>query len=430
GPLLMGIGGITMGLAGLAGVAPVVVGALGLLLSPLGLVAAAAAAAGATFWYFRNDMMGPFTAAVTGAELGGRGIVGAITGMGDAVTALLAGDFTAAWDLALSAVGGFLTSLTAISGLVVNTVGEAVTGIAALFSGDFAAAWDSAGQIAANFVALLGQILGVDAIAHMKALVEGAREWLVDGLGAIFDWAGEKVDWLGDKFFQLYDRVVGNSYVPDMAQGVMDWFGRMFDRITPQTERGTAAIAGGFADMGAAVTASARTSAENAISIFDDMGQTISRGIAEFVRAGDFSLGALMRSVANVYSSISSGALDSALSPITSVLGNAVSGLLSSLFANGAAFRSGAVVPFASGGVVSRATAFPMTGGSMGVMGEAGPEAILPLSRGPGGRLGVQASTPHVSFDVRVESRDPDTRVSFTPSRRQQARGARRFAGA
>jgi hypothetical protein len=61
------------------------------------------------------------------------------------------------------------------------------------------------------------------------------------------------------------------------------------------------------------------------------------------------------------------------------------------LFANGAAFRAGNVIPFATGGVVSSATTFPMSGGRTGLMGEAGPEAIMPLKRGPDGKLGVQA---------------------------------------
>lgn len=46
---------------------------------------------------------------------------------------------------------------------------------------------------------------------------------------------------------------------------------------------------------------------------------------------------------------------------------------------------------FASGGVVNRATSFMTTSGRMGIMGEAGPEAILPLKRGANGQLGVQA---------------------------------------
>ncbi len=49
------------------------------------------------------------------------------------------------------------------------------------------------------------------------------------------------------------------------------------------------------------------------------------------------------------------------------------------------------VRPFADGGVVSRPTEFPMMGGGTGLMGEAGPEAIMPLKRGKNGKLGVQA---------------------------------------
>ncbi|PTR19038.1 hypothetical protein C8J28_106186 [Cereibacter azotoformans] len=69
---------------------------------------------------------------------------------------------------------------------------------------------------------------------------------------------------------------------------------------------------------------------------------------------------------------------------LNSVLG----GLLP--FAKGAAFAQGRVMAFARGGVVAGATPFAMRGGT-GIMGEAGPEAILPLARGTDGRLGVQA---------------------------------------
>jgi hypothetical protein len=60
--------------------------------------------------------------------------------------------------------------------------------------------------------------------------------------------------------------------------------------------------------------------------------------------------------------------------------------------ANGNVFSGGRLVPFATGGVVSGATAFPMADGRTGLMGEAGAEAIMPLTRGPGGKLGVRAS--------------------------------------
>ncbi|MFA7087529.1 MAG: phage tail tape measure C-terminal domain-containing protein, partial [Aliarcobacter sp.] len=66
-------------------------------------------------------------------------------------------------------------------------------------------------------------------------------------------------------------------------------------------------------------------------------------------------------------------------------------GFVGGLFANahGNAFQNGNVIPFAKGGIVSRPTIFPMAQGA-GLMGEAGPEAILPLTR-IGGDLGVKA---------------------------------------
>ena len=85
-----------------------------------------------------------------------------------------------------------------------------------------------------------------------------------------------------------------------------------------------------------------------------------------------------------------------AMKPVTGALGGllaqGVAGVMGAgmPFANGGAFSQGRVMPFAKGGVVGAPTAFPMRGG-MGLMGEAGPEAIMPLARGPDGRLGVQA---------------------------------------
>ncbi len=85
-----------------------------------------------------------------------------------------------------------------------------------------------------------------------------------------------------------------------------------------------------------------------------------------------------------------------AMKPVTGALGGllaqGVSGLMGAgmPFAAGGAFSQGRVMPFAKGGVVSTPTSFPMRGGR-GLMGEAGPEAIMPLARGADGRLGVQA---------------------------------------
>lgn len=85
-----------------------------------------------------------------------------------------------------------------------------------------------------------------------------------------------------------------------------------------------------------------------------------------------------------------------AMRPVQNALGGAlaegINGMLSGIlpFARGGAFSQGRVMPFAKGGVVAQPSLFPMRGG-IGLMGEAGPEAILPLTRGADGRLGVQA---------------------------------------
>ncbi|MGE0524381.1 MAG: phage tail tape measure protein [Variibacter sp.] len=72
-------------------------------------------------------------------------------------------------------------------------------------------------------------------------------------------------------------------------------------------------------------------------------------------------------------------------------------------FANGAAFQGGNVIPFARGGIVARPTLFKMASGA-GLMGEAGPEAIMPLKRGPDGRLGVAGGAGGVSIVSNVHN--------------------------
>jgi lambda family phage tail tape measure protein len=52
---------------------------------------------------------------------------------------------------------------------------------------------------------------------------------------------------------------------------------------------------------------------------------------------------------------------------------------------------------FANGGIVNGATGFAHAGG-MGIMGEAGPEAIMPLERDASGKLGVGAAP--VSIEI------------------------------
>jgi phage-related minor tail protein len=90
---------------------------------------------------------------------------------------------------------------------------------------------------------------------------------------------------------------------------------------------------------------------------------------------------------------------------ITEPIGNWFSGLLGGIFgsAKGNVFDRNDLVPFARGGVVDRPTIFPFARG-IGLMGEAGPEAIMPLARDSQGRLGVRASgaSPVINQTINV----------------------------
>ncbi|SNT71807.1 phage tail tape measure protein [Paracoccus seriniphilus] len=95
------------------------------------------------------------------------------------------------------------------------------------------------------------------------------------------------------------------------------------------------------------------------------------------------------QSIADTVYSIATKPVEKALA---GSVAQGVAGLMSGImpFADGGILSQGRVVPFARGGVVSSPTGFPMRGAT-GLMGEAGPEAIMPLRRGADGRLGVAA---------------------------------------
>lgn len=120
-----------------------------------------------------------------------------------------------------------------------------------------------------------------------------------------------------------------------------------------------------------------------------------------------------------------------AMKPVQTALGGAIAqglnGLLGGLmpFEKGGAFSQGRVMPFAKGGVVAQATAFPMRGGT-GLMGEAGPEAIMPLARGADGRLGVQAAGASRPVTVVMNITTPDVQ-GFQRSQTQIAAQAQRM---
>lgn len=106
---------------------------------------------------------------------------------------------------------------------------------------------------------------------------------------------------------------------------------------------------------------------------------------------------------------LSNMAVAAAFKPLAGGLASALSGVFESLFSNGKPIQAakGAIKPFAAGGVIATPTYFPLSGGGLGLAGEAGPEAILPLARGRDGRLGVAASGSRAA-SVTINIATPD----------------------
>jgi phage-related minor tail protein len=125
----------------------------------------------------------------------------------------------------------------------------------------------------------------------------------------------------------------------------------------------------------------------------------------------------------SLVASLSAQTLDAALAPITKGL----DGLIASAL-GGSDTASARPRPFASGGVISSPIVFPLGGRRLGIAGEAGPEAVLPLARGRDGRLGVRAEggAPAVNVTFNVTTQDAQ---SFRRSEGQIAAMLSRVVG-
>jgi len=157
------------------------------------------------------------------------------------------------------------------------------------------------------------------------------------------------------------------------------------------------------ADYGAATEEAEKlkSAQESAQQVAQMFGETAVDGILGLIE-GTRSAADVMRDLVR---QLARAALQAAIlgnGPLAGMFGMNGRGLIGGLlggFAAGGVFQSGDVTAFSAGGVVGRPTLFPMARGA-GLMGEAGPEAIMPLARGLGGKLGVRASGGGVIVNV------------------------------
>lgn len=174
------------------------------------------------------------------------------------------------------------------------------------------------------------------------------------------------------------------------AQNIGDAFGNAFQQIASGTASAREILAGFF---------------QNLANAFSNMASQMISNMIQMLIYKQL-LGPLMPGF-NALQSVSGSIGSAAFAPSFGSSWGGFAGALGmpALMANGGMFANG-IQPFAKGGIVSSPTLFKFADGgaiNAGVMGEAGPEAILPLSRGSDGRLGVQAGgggTTNVTVNV------------------------------
>jgi lambda family phage tail tape measure protein len=176
---------------------------------------------------------------------------------------------------------------------------------------------------------------------------------------------------------------VGNQVV-GAATAIGDAFGNAFKGVITGSVSAKEALAGFFSSVA---------------EYFADMAAKM---IAEWIKL------AILNTIVRIFNPTAGAAAGGAgLSDLSAPA--SINNPLGVLNANGNAFAQNGIVPYAKGGIVNSPTLFKFARGSAmatGVMGEAGPEAIMPLKRGPDGKLGVAgggsgATTVNVSVDAK-----------------------------
>ncbi|MGN7613052.1 phage tail tape measure protein [Magnetococcales bacterium HHB-1] len=136
--------------------------------------------------------------------------------------------------------------------------------------------------------------------------------------------------------------------------------------------------------------------------------QGMEDGLTEFVMTGKFSFGNFTNAILSDLARIA--VRRAIVAPLAEGFNSILKGISPSpgsgnvtANAHGNVISNGRVVPFAKGGIVTMPTYFPMHNGA-GLMGEAGEEAIVPLSRMANGNLGVQGVPSNVQVNIVVEN--------------------------
>lgn len=267
GPILIGVGMLISAVGTIAGLlAGPAVAAMVAFLAPFAPVIAAVAALVAVFFLFRKQIMpvledwGQVVAEVLGPKIAP--LIEAAKSLFMSLGAALKGLFGKGGSLE-GPMQFFLDISTRVFKGVVSIVGtqievltDILNALAALFRGDFSAMWgylkDAAVTMASGIVRAFAAMFP-DVISWVQKTWQGVKTWLVDKFATIVKAVQEKIAAVTGFFKDMWDAVVGHSYVPDMVDGIRDHFARLDSEMVKPALEATRKVEEAFARMHASV---------------------------------------------------------------------------------------------------------------------------------------------------------------------------------
>lgn len=349
----------------------------------------------------------------------------------------------------------------AVGGPAGSAIGAGVGGLAGYFAPEIIEGGMNVGGGALDPNSTLGKnVLSVDVTQpnNMAEILAYRNRKPAVGRGGAGDaWDGSTIDWeeqdktakaiaevtrnlenelgmlgMSNRQREIYNNLLraGTDESTAAGQKIAALTGQLYDQ--KQAIEDAAAAQAMFANIAYDAFDSLILQGESLSDVLDNMTKALMQAALQAALLGEGPLAGLLGGKGDKGAG---GVLGLIAGAIGSAFGGGVGGGTGGLYAKGGVFDMGAPVRFAAGGVVTSPMLFPMAKGT-GLMGEAGPEGILPLARSRDGRLGVIASggapvnvtvnnSQAREVDVQTRSeRGPDgERIVIDIVRRAQSRG-------
>lgn len=230
--------------------------------------------------------------------------------------------------------------------------------------------------------------------------VTAVSDWLGNKFNALMDSVGSKVEWVEGKFFWLYDKVVGNSWVPDLVEEIGKSFGQLDGNMVKVTDDATGSVNDSFKGL------------------WSD----VSGGLKGMVTDGELTFTGFMETLNNVGTRYADKIVDNVFDTLSDGIFNALSSAFSGASTGGSASSGGL------GGLFSSADSWASgllgfdTGGSFTVTGRAGMDrnvAAVRLSEGEEVNVTKRGQSAGNTVNVYIQTQDVS---SFKSSKAQIGR--------